>query len=69
MAGDEVVQHEVVQDDDPRRRLQRLDDPAVRVGVVADVVEGDVAAARGTPAPLRDLDLDALVGAGQEGAL
>ena len=39
MPGDEVVEDEVVQDDDARAPAQRLDDPAVRVRVVADVVE------------------------------
>ena len=37
--GDEVVQHEVVQHDDAGRPPQRVDDPAVHVGVVADVVD------------------------------
>jgi hypothetical protein len=49
-----VVEHEVVEYDDARPPPQRLDDPAVRVRVVADVVEADVrvgrrrAAVRGT---------------------
>ena len=33
-AGDEVMQDEVVQDDDAGRPTQRLDDPAVRVGLL-----------------------------------
>ena len=41
-ARDEMVQHEVVQDDDARTRTQRVDDPAVDLRVVADVVNGDV---------------------------
>ena len=40
--GDEVVQHVLVQDDEPGSLVQRIDDPAVRVGVVSDVVERDV---------------------------
>ena len=43
---DQVVEDEVVQDDDAWPLAQRIDDPAVRVGVVADVVEGEVAARR-----------------------
>ena len=44
--GDEVVDDEVVQDDDARPPAQRVDDPGVSVGVVADVVERGVGAAR-----------------------
>ena len=44
--GDEVVEDELVQDDDARPLAQRVDDPAVRVRVVADVVEREVGAAR-----------------------
>ena len=40
--GDQVVQHVLVQHDDAGPLAQRVDDPAVRVGVVADVVERDV---------------------------
>ena len=43
--GDEVMEDEVVQDDDAGPLAQRVDDPAVRVRVVADVVERDVGAA------------------------
>ena len=39
---DEVVENELVHDDDAGPRPQRLDDPAVRLGVVADVVEADI---------------------------
>ena len=39
--GDEVVEHEVVEHDDAGRASQGVDDPAVRVRVVADVVERD----------------------------
>ncbi len=42
----EVVQDEVVEDDEPPSPLERIHDPAVRVGIVADVVERDVGAAR-----------------------
>jgi len=42
--GDEVVEDEVVQDDDAGTSPERLDDPAVRVRVVADVVEREVGA-------------------------
>ena len=52
--GDEVVEDEVVEDDDAGSAAQRVDDPAVRVRVVADVVERDVApAARGRLRPRR----------------
>ena len=37
-----MVDDEVVQDDDAWPPTQRVDDPRVRVGVVADVVERDV---------------------------
>ena len=43
-ARDEVVEHEVVEDDDARTPAQPFEDPAVHLGVVADVVERDVAA-------------------------
>ena len=39
---DQMVQHELVHDDDAGALPERVDDPAVRVGVVADVVERDV---------------------------
>ena len=52
--GDEVVDDEVVQDDDTRPPAQRVDDPGVSVGVVADVVERRVGAARSALAPLLD---------------
>ena len=53
MPGDQMVQHELVQDDDAGSLPQRVDDPTVRVGVVADVVEGDIGARRALPR-LRD---------------
>ena len=49
--GNEVVQHEVVQDDETRCPPQRLDDPAVRVGIVADVVDAEIDTARRPLAP------------------
>ena len=48
-------------DDDARPAAQRVDDPAVRVGVVADVVEREVGAARRARlAAADDLDVDVL---------
>src|SRR5438093_2856344 len=45
-AGDEMVDDEVVEDDEAGAPPQRLHDPAVGPGIVADVVEGDVGAFR-----------------------
>ncbi len=45
--GDEVVKDEIVEDDEARAAAQRIDDPGVRVGVVADVVEAQIGAPRG----------------------
>ena len=60
-AGDEVVQHEVVEDDDAGSAAQRVEDPAVRVGVVADVVDGEVGSARRAfRTALDDVDVDVL---------
>ena len=61
--GNEMVEDEIVQDDDSRSPSQGVDDPRVRVGVVPDVVEGDVG--RHVPAEaasraLSDDDVDAL---------
>ena len=64
-AGDEVVEDELVEDDDPRPRAQRLDDPSMRVRVVADVVERDVGFRR-PAAPAGNIDLDAPSERGQE---
>ena len=50
-SGDEVVEHEVVQHDEARRPPKRIEDPAVRVGVVANVVDGEIDTARGRLAP------------------
>ncbi len=64
---DEMVDHPVVQDDDSRLPSQRVDDPRVRVRVVADVVERDVCAAdRPRATRAHDLDLDELLERGQE---
>ena len=64
--GDQVVEHELVQDDDARTVAERIDDPAVRLGVVADVVERDVRV-RGPLPGLGDHDLlDSLAERGQE---
>jgi len=61
-AGDEVVQDEVVQDDDARLLAERVHDPAVRVRVVADVVEADVDVARPkATAPADRDDIDAWI--------
>ena len=55
-SGDEVMQDEVVEDDDAWPPPQRVDDPAVRVGVVSDVVERDVRPARRPPRSTSDDD-------------
>ena len=52
-AGDEMVEDEVVEDDDSGRSAQRLDDPAVRVRVVADVVDATSVPRGGPSAPRR----------------
>ena len=67
MPDDEVVEHEVVEDDDSRLAAQRVDDPRVRVRVVPDVVERDVRPARRPlrPAP-HDVDVDPLAQRRQE---
>ena len=46
-AGDEVVEDEVVQHDDAGSAAQRLDDPAVRLRIVADVVDAEIDVPRG----------------------
>jgi hypothetical protein len=40
--GDEMMQHELMQDDDARTATESIDDPTVRIGVVANVVDGDI---------------------------
>ena len=64
-AGDQVVQHVFVQDDHTGTFVQCVDDPPVRIRVVADVVERDVCR-RGAPTFLGDHDLDALAQSRQE---
>ena len=57
-SGNEVVEHEVVQHHDSGPPAQRVDDPAVRVGIVADVEEGDVGSDRTRAAAPDDLDVE-----------
>ena len=58
-ARDEVMDDEVVQHDDAGPSAQRIDDPRVRIGIVADVIERDVGIRdrTRTPGP-HHLDLD-----------
>ena len=66
-ACNEVVQDEVVQHDEARRPSQRVHDPAVRVRIVAYVVDAEICAARRTLAAApHHLDLDALLQRGDE---
>ena len=61
-----MVEDELVQDDDAGPLPERVDDPAVRFRVVADLIERDVGAGRALPR-LGDDDLvDALAERGQE---
>jgi hypothetical protein len=58
----EVVEDELVEHDDARAAAHGLDDPPVRLRVVADVVEGDICLRRTTEAAgARDLDVDPLL--------
>ena len=64
-----MVDHPVVEDDDSRLPAQRVDDPAVRVGIVSDVVDGDVRVRHGTRAPgSHRLDVDEARTFGRAGA-
>jgi hypothetical protein len=64
---DQVVEHEVVEDDDPGPLAQCVDDPAVRLGVVADVVERDVGCrVPATAAGYGDDHVDALLQLGEQ---
>jgi hypothetical protein len=63
-ARDQVVEHEVVEDHDARPPSQRFDDPPVRIGVVAHVVEAHVA--DGSPPSRPDLDVEPALQSGQE---
>ena len=66
-SGDEMVQHELVQDDEAPPALERVDDPAVRVGVVPDVVERHIGASRRLPpTPPDDGDLHATLERGEQ---
>ena len=56
-SGDEVMEDEVVEDDHPGPAPQGVHDPAVRLRVVADVVERDVGGNGPRPAPPHDRDL------------
>ena len=56
-SGDEVMEDEVVKDDHSRPASQRVHDPAVRLRVVANVVERDIGGNRPRPAATHDCDL------------
>ena len=57
--GDEVVQDEVVQDDEPRGPAQHIDDPPVCLGVVADMEDRKIRTSRHPlPPALDDVHLD-----------
>ena len=63
----EVMEDKIVQHDQTRPFPQRFDDPAVRIRVVADVVEREVRPARRALAPAADdLDVDSLLERRQE---
>jgi len=53
-----MVQDEVVQDDDTRPSSQRIDDPAVRLRIVADVKQRDIRCDRAGASAPDDLELD-----------
>ena len=53
-----MVQDEVVQDDDTRPSSQRIDDPAVRLRIVADVKQRDVRCDRAGASAPDDVHLD-----------
>ena len=63
---DEMVEDELVQHDDAGAPAQSLDDPAVRLGIVADVVQRDVGGHRSRPAAAHDVDLDEARERGQQ---
>ena len=56
--GDEMVQDEVVQDNDTRPSSQRIDDPAVRLRIVADVKQRDIRCDRARASAPNDLEFD-----------
>ena len=58
-ARNQMVDHEVVQHDDAGPATERVHDPSVGVGIVADVVERDVRIRNRPRTPWTyDLDLD-----------
>ncbi len=58
---DEVVKHEVVEDDDTGISAKRIDDPGVCIRVVTDVVERHVRSPGSPPAPTpHDCDVEPL---------
>ncbi len=63
---DEVMQDEVVQDDDARTTTQRIHDPAMRLRIVAHVVERDVGCNGTRPAAADDLDVHEPLERGQQ---
>ena len=66
-AGDEMVEDEVVQDDEPGRPTKCVEDPVVRLGVVADVVDGKIRAAWWALCPaLHDAHVETLAECRQE---
>jgi hypothetical protein len=56
--GDEMVQDEVVQDDDTGPTSQRIDDPAVRLRIVADMKQRNVRRDRACASAPDNLELD-----------
>jgi hypothetical protein len=66
-SGDEMMEYEVVQDDDPGAPAELGHDPAMRVGVVADMVEVEIGVGSPSKATAaRDRHVDALPELGQE---
>ena len=64
---DEVVEDEVVEHDEARHAPQGVEDPAVGVRIVADVVDGEVGSARRPlRPPLDDGQVDVLAKRGNE---
>ncbi len=64
---DEVVEDEVVEHHDAGTLAKSVDDPGMRVGVVPDMVERHVGAARrGLPPAADDVDVDPLAERRQE---
>jgi hypothetical protein len=53
-----MVQDEVVQDDDTRPPSQRIDDPAVRLRIVADVKQRNVRRDRARASAPDELEFD-----------